>query len=136
MISGRRNTRQRAIILEELKKLKTHPSAEALLEIVKKRLPNISFATVYRNLNLLRLEGKILQLSCGKDRSRYDGDTRDHSHFICIACEGIFDIFELLGVGLDDEISKKYDFDVSHHSINFYGYCANCKKSSREKGSA
>ena len=49
----RRNTRQREVILEELRKLASHPTAVGLYEIVRRRLPRISLGTVYRNLELL-----------------------------------------------------------------------------------
>lgn len=87
----RRHTRQRAVILNELRKVKTHPTADAIYRMVRKRLPSISFGTVYRNLSLLRDGGDILELTCGKYRCRYDGDNREHYHFICLECENVFD---------------------------------------------
>ena len=41
-----RMTRQRAVILEELRKVKTHPTADELYSIVGGRLPRISLGTV------------------------------------------------------------------------------------------
>ncbi|MBW2706713.1 MAG: transcriptional repressor, partial [Deltaproteobacteria bacterium] len=46
-------TRQRQVILEELRKVDTHPSADEVYEMVRKRLPRISLGTVYRNLEIL-----------------------------------------------------------------------------------
>ncbi|MGC8659306.1 MAG: Fur family transcriptional regulator, partial [Desulfomonilaceae bacterium] len=54
-----RQTSQRRIILEELAKLKTHPTANEVYEVVRKRLPKISLGTVYRNLELLSESGSI-----------------------------------------------------------------------------
>jgi Fur family transcriptional regulator, peroxide stress response regulator len=128
----RRNTKQRMVILEELRKVKTHPNAETLYEAVKKRLPSISFATVYRNLDAMSREGEILELHTEKQHNRYDGDISDHYHFFCLSCRNIFDIFEPAIVGIDRAVTEKTGFDVLFHRVDFYGYCTDCKKSPRE----
>ena len=48
-----RMTRQRMVILEELRKVKTHPTADELYAMVRTRMPRISLGTVYRNLDFL-----------------------------------------------------------------------------------
>jgi Fur family ferric uptake transcriptional regulator len=58
-------TRQRRVILEELRKVNTHPSADEIYEIVRKRLPRISLGTVYRNLEILSESGDIQKLEPG-----------------------------------------------------------------------
>ncbi|MBW2644383.1 MAG: transcriptional repressor, partial [Deltaproteobacteria bacterium] len=45
-----RITKQRQVILEELRKLNTHPSADEIYKVVRRHLPRISLGTVYRNL--------------------------------------------------------------------------------------
>ena len=57
-----RMTRQRGIILEELRKINTHPSADEIYERVRKHLPRISLGTVYRNLEILSELGEIQKL--------------------------------------------------------------------------
>ena len=58
-------TRQRQIILEELRKVVTHPSADEVYEMVRKRLPRISLGTIYRNLEILSENGDIQKLELG-----------------------------------------------------------------------
>lgn len=123
----RRETKQRQIILEELTKVKSHPRADVLFGMVRKRLPSISMGTVYRNLNLLKDEGKVLELACGKNSCHYDADTQNHYHFFCVQCESIFDLDEPIVKGLDEAISKNYKMKVEYHRMNFYGYCRNCQ---------
>ena len=123
----RRQTKQRNTILEELKKVKTHPAADSLFKLVRKRLPQISFGTVYRNLNLLRDQGQILELSCGRHSCRYDGTTKNHYHFFCLNCKKVFDIDEPVIKSLDKKIGGKSGFKVEYHRIDFYGYCRDCK---------
>jgi Fur family ferric uptake transcriptional regulator len=69
-----RRSKQREIILEELKKFDSHPSADELYERVRKRLPHISLGTVYRNLEILAREG-IIQRIATSDASAADGST-------------------------------------------------------------
>ena len=56
---NRRITKQRQVILEELRKLNTHPSADEIYKVVRRRLPRISLGTVYRNLEVLVQMGEI-----------------------------------------------------------------------------
>ena len=124
---SRRQTIQRRIILEELKKVKTHPTADNLFMMAKKRIPSITFGTVYRNLNLLRDAGKILELTCGRYSCRYDGDASQHYHFFCLKCKMVFDARIPAVENLDKKVSQKLKFQVKYHRIEFYGYCQKCK---------
>lgn len=124
----RRKTKQRSVILEVLRKTKAHPSADLLFKMVRRKIPSISFGTVYRNLNLLRDQGQILELFCGKYSCRYDGNLKNHYHLFCIKCENIFDIDEPLLRNLDHRISQRSGFTIKHHRLDFYGYCRDCKE--------
>ncbi|KKP64295.1 MAG: Transcriptional regulator, Fur family [Candidatus Moranbacteria bacterium GW2011_GWF2_34_56] len=73
-----RITNQKQIILNYLEKNKSHPSAEEVFLNVKKILPRISLATVYRNLEQFAQTGKILEINGAT--KRFDGDISDHQH--------------------------------------------------------
>jgi len=128
-----RQTKQRKFILEELKKLKTHPTAEELFLQFKKKMPNLSFSTVYRNLNFLRDKGEILELNLGKYSSRYDADINQHHHFFCLGCNRIFDIYFSSNDMLTRHIEEKLNFKVKYQRRDFYGYCKDCKGKTRDK---
>ncbi|MFQ3675975.1 MAG: transcriptional repressor [Endomicrobiia bacterium] len=124
-----RQTKQRKIIAEELSKLKTHPTAEELFLLVKKHLPNISLGTVYRNLDFLKKQGKILELDFQENFKRYDACTKNHYHFYCNKCKKIFDIEELETLKkLKNKLQHEINFHITNYNINFYGYCKKCKK--------
>lgn len=74
-----RMTRQRMVILEELRKVKTHPTADELYAMVRTRMPRISLGTVYRNLDFLTESKEILKLESAGSIRRFDGDTRPPS---------------------------------------------------------
>ena len=105
----------------------THPSAEALFKMVRRRLPSISFGTVYRNLNVLRDDGEILELACGRRSCRYDGNPARHYHFVCRSCEGIYDIDADMVRGVDGKALERAGYEVSGWRVDFYGTCKRCK---------
>jgi len=89
-----RNTRQRAIILDILRKNESlHPTADMIYREARKTLPNISLGTVYRNLNFLREQGIVHEIRSHSDASsRFEGDASPHAHFHCTLCQSVHDI--------------------------------------------
>jgi Fur family transcriptional regulator, ferric uptake regulator len=87
-----RHSRQRQVILEELRMSRHHPTATELYEAVRERLPRVSLGTVYRNLELLVRQGHIRRLEGRGAQARYDGDLGEHLHLHCVRCGGVADI--------------------------------------------
>jgi len=120
-----KRSKQRNLILTELRKTKAHPCADELFYEVRKTLPKVSLATVYRNLEQLKQHGLIKELP-GKIK-RYDADLTSHYHMNCEKCGAVSD-FEMFGLtneinGLDN-FSKQNDI---HYRIEFVGICKQCK---------
>ena len=124
-----RMTRQRKVILEELRKVKTHPSADEVYEMVRKRLPRISLGTVYRNLEILSESGDIQKLEPGCSLKRFDGDTSEHCHIRCVRCDRIADA-PLPDVKFDLEQVESTDFEITGHRLEFLGLCSECSDNS------
>ena len=124
-----RKTKQREVIVEELTRLRTHPSADELYAIVKKRLPRISLGTVYRNLDLLSREGVVRRLEVGGSQMRFDGDIDAHRHIRCIRCGRIDD---LAGASkpnaCDRSVVKGTGYRVLERRVEFLGICPACRK--------
>ena len=87
----RRNTVQKTLILEAVCSMRTHPTADEIYEIVSKKCPAISKGTVYRGLNQLAEDGKILRVAIANAPDRYDLTVGDHAHCICNGCGRVFD---------------------------------------------
>lgn len=123
-MSGGRLTKQRQLILDYLRGVTTHPSAEIVYKDIKKKMPNISLGTVYRNLRYLADHGFILQLT-EDDRSRFDGNIAYHLHFICRHCGKIYDIFNTPNILPEyfEELGSVYRVECS-----VYGKCKKCDK--------
>lgn len=123
---GLRMTKQRDIILEELRSVVSHPSADEVYQMVRVRVPNISFGTVYRNLKVLKELGEILELDYGKNHSRFDGNPTYHYHFACEECGRIFDIDIPINQSVDADVSRRTGLKVNRHRTEFYGVCKDC----------
>ena len=117
-------TSQRKIILDYLKGVDIHPSAEIIYNEVRKKLPQISRGTVYRNLKNLRSKGEIQEIPV--DVAHFDGDISSHAHFICKKCNKIFDIFDICKECSVLKRKKTKVGRINHYQISFYGYCQKC----------
>lgn len=121
-----RMTHQRKKILEYLKSVKTHPTAEIIYNSLKKELPNMTLATVYRNVNSLAEQGKILKFDV-KCVSHFDGDISFHQHCVCCKCGMIKDLFEK---SINQRAIKKMNisgFEPESINIIIQGKCHKCK---------
>ena len=127
-----RNSRQRAIILEELSGLKTHPTASELYDIVRNRLPKISLGTIYRNLEFLTETGIIQKLDLSGSESRYDGIAYKHNHIHCMLCGRVDDLMSLP----DDPVIERPEiidgYRVEGYHLEFYGVCPKCRQNGSE----
>src|SRR5262245_66633143 len=89
----KRATRQLEAVFQALHGDSSHPFADEIYRRVRKKLPRISLATVYRNLQRLVEDGKIRTVLLGERVARYDPETSDHDHFICESCGRVQDLF-------------------------------------------
>lgn len=121
-------SKQRDALLTLLKSTRSHPSADWLYTELKKEFPNISLGTVYRNLALLADNGSILKIATSSQKEHFDGFTNPHYHFVCNACDSIYDV-ELDNTRfLDKSVEQELSAEVDSHSLVFYGVCSKCKK--------
>jgi len=119
-----RLTIQRQLILDILKKDFTHPTAEKIYAKVKKKLPKISLATVYRNLNFLTKMNLAREIIVPNGPSRFDGHLRDHDHFICHVCKNIYNVPKY---PLIKEYLPNKDYQIGDFKLDLFGICATCK---------
>jgi Fe2+ or Zn2+ uptake regulation protein len=121
-----RMTRQRKVILEELRKVETHPSADEVYEMVRKRLPRISLGTVYRNLEILSKSGEIQKLELGCTLKRFDGIAENHYHIRCVHCDRVVDAPVDFDVAVPPDLKDATDFKIIGHKLEFIGICPEC----------
>ena len=124
--SGMRLTTQRQIILEELSKVTSHPTANEVYDMVRKRLPRIGLGTVYRNLELMADNGIILKLEVGGTQKRFDATTTPHYHIRCVECGKVDDIDISVQHHINEVAASASNYDIIGHHIEFSGICNNC----------
>jgi len=124
-----RLTTQRQIILEELAKVTSHPTASELYDMVRKRLPRIGLGTVYRNLELMADNGMILKLEVGGTQKRFDATTKPHYHIRCSCCGKVDDIDVPVINDLATAAAENTAYQILGHHIEFSGVCPACQKS-------
>ncbi len=122
-----RETKQRRIILEELKKHMDHPGADELYHEVRKVLPRISLGTVYRNLDLLSECGVIRKLEYGSGQKRFDPNPQPHCHFRCVKCGSVKDLpFEIEVPEPDKNHPWLKTRKILGANLEYYGLCTEC----------
>lgn len=130
-VSGkqRRMTKQKKAIYNILRGTTTHPPVEWIFSEASKIMPDISLATVYRNLSSLCQDGLITEMQYTKLQTRFDGDPRPHYHFVCLNCGKILDAepeLEKLRPGIEELALNSLREHITGHRLEFYGYCREC----------
>ena len=117
--------RKRNAILEVLRGTDTHPSAEMVHEMLQKEHPDISLATVYRNLAWFKTQGMIQSVATVRGIERFDANTDSHVHFICSDCDAVLDLHQIevpLALG-----EKCTDCRIDSCQLTFTGLCGKCQ---------
>ena len=129
-----RNTRQRRMILEELKDLKSHPTAAVLYQRVRQRLPKISLATVYRTLESLATMGVIRKLETTGRESRFDGNLAPHYHLHCRVCGCFEDLYRMPSAVEEDSLDDWKGWQISGIRVEYSGVCPECRGKMGKEG--
>ena len=119
----RRNSKQRQLILDTLKSVRCHPTAEDIFQMVREKNPTISLGTVYRNLNLLAEMGEILKLDLGVDSVHFDGTRQEHGHLVCRNCGQIEDLPCELSESVRSLMEKELHREMETIYLTVTGLC-------------
>jgi Fur family ferric uptake transcriptional regulator len=135
---GYRFTIPREVILDTLHRAKNHLSAEDIYFKLHPVHPQIGLTTVYRTLDLLNRMGLVEKFDFGDGKARYEivkpGDSSHHHHLICRKCNRVIDYTDFikeearLVKKTEEELSKKYNFEIDSHQIHFLGLCSKCQQ--------
>ena len=129
-----RMTRQRREIVKELRRATTHPTADEVHRAVRRRLPRVSLATVYRNLEILAERGEIARLEAIEGKRRYDGNAEAHYHVRCSRCGRVSDVhIEPLALRTE-ALSRASGYKITGHRLEFVGLCPRCQGKATGKG--
>jgi Fur family ferric uptake transcriptional regulator len=121
-----RDTRQRTAIKTVVEASARPLSAQEVLAAAQSQVPGIGIATVYRNLKALTESGNVAVVSIAGLNPRYEAvrvGQHHHHHFMCTACEKVFDVHSCPGAMLD---AVPEGFKVDRHELTLYGQCKDC----------
>jgi len=122
-----RLTPQRRVIAEVLRGDHVHLTAEEVLARARKRLPEVSLATVYNTLNELVSMGEVQQVDAGGRPTRYDPNTEDgHHHLVCLKCGDLRDVHPRGLDALELPRSQRFGYRIVNREVLFQGYCRDC----------
>ena len=125
---------QREAILDELRSLTCHPTAEELYQRLKLTMPNLSLATVYRNLEQFSRSGLVLKLDCGGELKRFDGNVNIHPHMRCADCGSVSDMDNSKLSELQNKLIKMLpELDCRSLRLEFCGTCPRCQEDKKEE---
>lgn len=117
--------RKRNAILACLRGTKCHPSAEKLYQMLQEEHPDISLATVYRNLALFKSQGIIASVATVDGVERFDGNITPHVHFICSRCGAVQDVFEVEQPDYSS-YARFLGCRIDQTQLTFTGLCRDC----------
>jgi Fur family ferric uptake transcriptional regulator len=117
-----RATKQRDCIHEILSHSQFALSAEELLDLCQKQMPNLGIATIHRELKRLRDDNKLEEVQIPHDPIRFClTEKHHHHHFKCNDCNKVYDI---ACSGVDVSLPK--GFKKAEHEVNIFGTCKAC----------
>ena len=121
--------RKRDAILQYLRSVTDHPSAEKVFTQLKAEIPDLSMGTVYRNLNLFKQQGMAISVATVKGVERFDGNTEPHVHFICQDCGAVIDLMDMqIPASLKNVAEESCGGQVTECILSFTGLCPDCMK--------
>lgn len=128
-MAAKRYSKKREAILACLCSTKRHPSAEWVYQTLKPEFPDLSLATVYRNLSAFRRDGEIMSVGVVKGQERFDATTEPHTHFICTACGAVEDLEEVdLPGDVAQRVQESRGIRVERCQLTLEGLCPSCLK--------
>ncbi len=126
--SGLKATFQRISILDAISQ-KGHLCVDEIYEAICKRYPNISLATIYKNILQMIKSDLLVEVPILGSKPKYETLKDSHMHLICTECKTVLDIPRLPNIQEEIVLSaKREDFDLSKELINLYGVCSKCRK--------
>ena len=121
-----RYSKQREAILNYLEKSTEHPTAEMIYDQIRRKIPNISLGTVYRNLANLVESGQIMKIRTRNETMRFDARIREHYHLQCRLCGKVEDLAIHIDYSLNEEAERQTGLKIDHHELCFVGICREC----------
>ena len=128
--SGYRVTPQRQLILDAVCELGRHVSPEAVYELVRRKTPSLSRATVYRTLHFLTEQRILAMVQMVDGRTAYEiAGSEPHHHLVCRSCDSFLELPHSVLRSFRRAMETQYDFEIDVSHVSFFGHCTDCRDS-------
>jgi Fur family peroxide stress response transcriptional regulator len=125
---GCRITPQRIDVVKYILNTRSHPSADDIHKVIKKRYPTVSLATVYKTLDLLKKMYIVQELGFADKSARYETSNKAHINMVCVNCGRISDVEGIEGLSdLESHAKDKSNYYILSSRFELHGYCPICK---------
>ena len=126
--SGYRVTPQRQLILDAVCELGRHVSPEAVYELVRRKTPSLSRATVYRTLHFLTEQRILAMVQMVDGRTAYEiAGAEPHHHLVCRSCDSFLELPHSVLRSFRRAMGTQYDFEIDVSHVSFFGHCTDCR---------
>lgn len=124
-----KNSKTREKILQKFLTIEGHLTINELYDAVKKELPNVGLATVYRTMKTLCDAGLAEEIDIGDGMKRFEHkfEHKHHDHLICIKCGRMIEFVDEEIEKLQKRICDRYNFIIKYHKLQIFGYCNECR---------
>ena len=126
-------SRQRELILSEVRRAPVHPTAETVFRNLRSEYPKLSLGTVYRNLNLLSEIGEIRKIPMPNAKDRFDGDLSEHYHMVCSVCGKVADVGAEEVRRTAERAAGQCGYELQAYDLILYGVCPECRQKRRNE---
>ncbi len=128
-LTGMRATKQRALILDIIRRGKGHLDADEVYQQARHKLPRLSLSTVYRTLQRFKKLGLIQELHFNEEHHHYEmKPAAEQHHLSCLGCGRIIEFNYPLSRYISRRIPEAKDFEITETEVRMAGYCSECRQ--------
>ncbi|MFH1003051.1 MAG: Fur family transcriptional regulator [Chloroflexota bacterium] len=132
--SGLRFTRQRALILDIIRRGGGHQDADEVYRRARQKDPRLSLSTVYRSLQMFKRLGLVEELHFDDSHHHYEvKPASEHHHLVCLGCGKVVEFSYPVSRYVRKNVAEARDFEITSSEVHLTGYCPECR---RKRGTA